>query len=64
MTVFYMFVRAKFDWSIQQSTFYDSANIIVMILGNIVGMYILNKVRLFRCETHKSDNCFCSDVTA
>jgi len=39
-----LFVREKFDWSIQQSTFYDAASIIVMIIGNIVGMYVLNKV--------------------
>lgn len=55
MTVFYLFVREKFDWSIQQSTFYDAANIVVIILGNIVGMYILNKVRgIFR--KYKNDN--------
>lgn len=46
-TVFYLFVRGKFDWSIQQSTFYDAASIIIIIFGNIVGMYILNKVRTF-----------------
>lgn len=54
MTVFYLFVRAKFDWSIQQSTFYDAAGILVMIIGNIVGMYILNKVK---AEKHNRTVC-------
>jgi len=44
VTVFYLFVRERFNWSIQQSTFYDAATIVVIILGNIVGMYILNKL--------------------
>ncbi|KAG4079764.1 hypothetical protein HA402_014895 [Bradysia odoriphaga] len=43
-TVFYLFVREKFNWSIQQSTFFDAANILLKIIGNVLGMYLLNKV--------------------
>lgn len=43
-TVFYLFLREKFNWSIQQATFFDAANILLMIIGNVVGMYVLNKL--------------------
>lgn len=44
MTVFYLYARTKFNWTLQDITFYNAGSIVIQIFGNIFGMYILNKV--------------------
>lgn len=44
-TVFYMFVREKFNWTIQQFNTYDSTAIPTQVAGNVFGLYVL--VRFF-----------------
>lgn len=42
-TVFYLFVREHFEWTIKQASFYDSTGIVLLICGSIFGMYVLNR---------------------
>lgn len=39
----YLFMRRKFGWTIDDYNQYVAANIIVQILGNVIGIYILSK---------------------
>lgn len=43
-TVFYLFVREKFEWTVKDYTIYDSISIIIQIFGNIIGSYLLQKL--------------------
>lgn len=42
-TVFYLFVREHFEWTIKQASFYDSTGIVLQTCGSIFGMYVLNR---------------------
>lgn len=42
-TVFYLFVREKFEWTLREYTLFDSANILIAIAGCIVGLVVLKK---------------------
>uniref|UniRef100_A0A1I8Q736 Major facilitator superfamily (MFS) profile domain-containing protein n=1 Tax=Stomoxys calcitrans TaxID=35570 RepID=A0A1I8Q736_STOCA len=44
MTVFYLFVREKFQWTVKDFTTYETVSILVPILGNILGVWLLRKV--------------------
>ncbi|XP_075165570.1 putative peptidoglycan muropeptide transporter SLC46 [Haematobia irritans] len=44
MTVFYLFVREKFQWTVKDFTTYETVSIFVPIVGNIVGVWLLRKV--------------------
>lgn len=62
-TVFYMFVRAKFSWTIQQYNVYDSTSIVTQVFGNVFGIYVLIKVSEanecvhFQCEMERNSVC-------
>lgn len=43
-TVFYLFVREKFEWTLREYTLFDSANILIAIAGCIVGLVVLKKM--------------------
>ncbi|GAB0097177.1 uncharacterized protein DMENIID0001_127880 [Sergentomyia squamirostris] len=44
MTVFFLFTRAKFGWTIREYTVYESVSIVVMICGSIAALWILKKI--------------------
>ncbi|XP_073847557.1 probable peptidoglycan muropeptide transporter SLC46 [Musca autumnalis] len=43
-TVFYLFVREKFQWTVKDFTTYETISILIPILGNIFGVWLLRKV--------------------
>lgn len=43
-TVFYLFVREKFEWTLREYTLYDSSNILISIAGCAIGMVFLKKL--------------------
>lgn len=43
-TVFYLFVREKFEWTLREYTLYDSTNILIAIAGCMVGLVFLKKI--------------------
>lgn len=45
MTVFYLFVREKFQWTIRDFTIYETVYQIKSLLGSIIGFLLLRKVR-------------------
>ncbi|XP_065367801.1 probable peptidoglycan muropeptide transporter SLC46 [Calliphora vicina] len=44
VTVFYLFIREKFQWTIREYTTYETLSILVPIMGNILGIWLLRKV--------------------
>ncbi|XP_067630532.1 probable peptidoglycan muropeptide transporter SLC46 isoform X2 [Eurosta solidaginis] len=44
MMVFYLFIRAKFHWSIKEFTTYETTSTFVSTLGNVIGVIILRKI--------------------
>ncbi|KAI8126976.1 Solute carrier family 46 member 3 [Lucilia cuprina] len=44
VTVFYLFIREKFHWNIREYTTYETLSILVPVLGNIFGIWLLRKV--------------------
>ncbi|XP_055624830.1 tetracycline resistance protein, class E-like [Toxorhynchites rutilus septentrionalis] len=42
--VFYLFTRKQFDWTLQDYTFWQSSELLSIIVGNFVGIAILKKV--------------------
>ncbi|XP_014097906.3 probable peptidoglycan muropeptide transporter SLC46 [Bactrocera oleae] len=44
MTVFYLFVREKFHWTVRDFTFYETVSHMVPMFGALVGFLILRKV--------------------
>lgn len=44
MTVFYLFVREKFQWTIREFTFYETISHVVSVFGALVGFLIMRKV--------------------
>lgn len=43
-TVFFLFVRKQFNWAVRKYSFYSSAEIVFMIMGNFLGTYGLQKM--------------------
>lgn len=62
-TVFYMFVREKFEWTILQYNAYSSTAILTQVVGNLFGVYVLVKVHnvflvaLLQLDNHFSLHC-------
>lgn len=46
-TVFYLFVRQSFGWTLQDLTLYEAASMLMMILGCIFGLVVLKKYLKF-----------------
>lgn len=44
MTVFYLFIRKIFHWSIKEFTTFETINMLVTTIGNIMGVLILKRV--------------------
>lgn len=44
-TVFYLFVREKFQWTVKDFTTYETISILIPIVGNVLGVWLLRKVR-------------------
>ncbi|XP_054739941.1 uncharacterized protein LOC129245657 [Anastrepha obliqua] len=44
MTVFYLFVREKFHWTVRDFTFYETVGHMVPMFGTLIGFLILRKV--------------------
>ncbi|XP_036331954.1 proton-coupled folate transporter-like [Rhagoletis pomonella] len=44
MTVFYLFARETFHWTIKEFNTFDTINIFVSLLGNILGVIILRRL--------------------
>ncbi|CAD7014379.1 uncharacterized protein LOC101463441 [Ceratitis capitata] len=44
MTVFYLFVREKFHWTVRDFTFYETVSHMVPMFGALVGFLVLRKV--------------------
>ncbi|XP_037954827.1 solute carrier family 46 member 3-like isoform X1 [Teleopsis dalmanni] len=44
MTVFYLFVREKFHWTVREFTFYETVSHMTPMFGALVGFLILRKV--------------------
>lgn len=40
-TVFYLFVREKLDWSLEDATLFTSANLIFSVIGTFIGLTLL-----------------------
>lgn len=40
----YLFVREKFKWMITDYNLYDAFNVVCQIVGNILGVYVLNQM--------------------
>lgn len=51
MTVFYLFVREKFQWTVREFTFYETISHVTSVFGALIGFLILRKVskKIFRC---------------
>ncbi|XP_055609407.1 tetracycline resistance protein, class C-like [Uranotaenia lowii] len=43
-TVYFLFLRERFDWTVKEYSFYDSTLIVFMVAGNFIGMYGIKKV--------------------
>ncbi|XP_061389294.1 probable peptidoglycan muropeptide transporter SLC46 [Musca vetustissima] len=43
-TVFYLFVREKFQWTVKDFTTYETISILIPILGNVLGVWLLRRV--------------------
>lgn len=44
ISVFYLFVRDKFQWNVKEFTTFEGFSILVPILGNVFGILLLRKV--------------------
>ncbi|XP_055627244.1 proton-coupled folate transporter [Toxorhynchites rutilus septentrionalis] len=42
-TVYFLFLRERFDWTVQEFSYYDATAIVLMIVGNLVGMYVMKQ---------------------
>lgn len=47
MTVFYLYVREKFQWTIRDFTMYETVYQIKSMFGAIIGFLLLRKVSLY-----------------
>lgn len=43
-TVYFLFLRERFEWTVKEYSFYDATVIVFMIIGNLVGMYGVKKL--------------------
>lgn len=46
--VYFLFVREKFSWNLQQSTLYESTSLLITILGSFFGLFALKKLLKIR----------------
>lgn len=46
-TVFYLSVRQKFNWTLQDLTLYEAASMLFTVLGSIIGIVFLKKILKF-----------------
>lgn len=46
MTVFYLFIREIFHWSIKEFTTFETINMLVTTIGNIMGVIVLKRVSI------------------
>ncbi|XP_058828281.1 tetracycline resistance protein, class D-like isoform X2 [Topomyia yanbarensis] len=42
-TVYFLFLRERFGWTVKEFSFYDATIIVFMIIGNLVGVYGVKK---------------------
>lgn len=45
-TVFYLFVRQRFGWALQELTFYEAGTMLMNVLGCIIGLVLLKRYYL------------------
>lgn len=43
-TVFYLFVRNKFGWNLQDMTLYEATSMLLTVIGSIIGLVVLKKL--------------------
>uniref|UniRef100_A0A182PGG7 Major facilitator superfamily (MFS) profile domain-containing protein n=1 Tax=Anopheles epiroticus TaxID=199890 RepID=A0A182PGG7_9DIPT len=43
-TVFLLFLRERFEWTVKDYSYYDATAIVFMIVGNTAGLYVLRKL--------------------
>lgn len=55
-------MREKFSWTINQYNIYAATNIIVQIVGNVIGIYILSKM-FGISEIYIAILAYCSSMT-
>lgn len=63
-TVFFLFLRKHFNWSVRKYTFYSATETVCMILGALVGTYGLRKVLRLREAAIASIGFFCCFLNA
>lgn len=54
MTVFYLFVREKFQWTIREFSFYETLSHVTSVLGTLIGFLIMRKVKI--CISYQLDH--------
>ncbi|XP_053687612.1 proton-coupled folate transporter-like [Sabethes cyaneus] len=42
-TIFFLFMRKQFNWSVRKYTVYNTASTVFLIMGNLLGSYVLQK---------------------
>lgn len=43
-TVFFLFVRKQFNWAVRKYSFYASAETVLLVLGNLLATYVLERL--------------------
>uniref|UniRef100_A0A182YFN8 Major facilitator superfamily (MFS) profile domain-containing protein n=1 Tax=Anopheles stephensi TaxID=30069 RepID=A0A182YFN8_ANOST len=43
-TVFLLFLRERFEWTVKDYSYYDATSIVFMIFGNTAGLYLIRKL--------------------
>uniref|UniRef100_A0A6E8VLP0 Major facilitator superfamily (MFS) profile domain-containing protein n=1 Tax=Anopheles coluzzii TaxID=1518534 RepID=A0A6E8VLP0_ANOCL len=43
-TVFLLFLRERFEWTVKDYSYYDASAIVFMIIGNTAGLYVIRKL--------------------
>lgn len=46
-TVFYLFVRGKFGWTLQDFTIYEATTMLMTVSGSVIGLVVLKKMFSF-----------------
>lgn len=46
-TVFFLFVRKEFNWAVRKYSFYNSVETILLVLGNLLATYVLERLMGF-----------------
>ncbi|XP_062550017.1 probable peptidoglycan muropeptide transporter SLC46 [Armigeres subalbatus] len=43
-TVFFLFVRKQFNWAVRKYSYFTSAEMVLLVLGNLLGTYVLERL--------------------